>query len=331
MAWQDDLKNLDDELSAGRIQAEEYRKRRDELLAAASSNPVGLRRIHRKQTASIANAFNGDAKNDADITQRVDVSAAAPQWQAQPPAPGSPQQQQQPPSPPQNFGGPVQPKQGAEVFGLSVGSGPRTGKKWPRFVVAIVVLALVAAGVWWFAFRDTSSPSNSPAAQAQVEPRPAPLGVGSLPNPVDVPLTYSGTLTVDQMQIYKLTTPEEAALLVAAGTDEVYYRGVTSGNLQYHIYAYRTKDVQAAQDLMGKITERNKRIGMADMPVPGLSAKVKAQQVSSATNTISEAIYVSDRAAVRVVIGQSAPLEDGKIASAMRRSVDAVMRSVPPS
>lgn len=327
MAWQDDLKNLDDELSAGRIQAEEYRRRRDELLAAASSNPVGLRRIHRKQTASIANAFNGDAKNDADITQRVDVSAAAPQWQATPPTAGNPQQ----PPPPRDFGAPVQPKQGAEVFGLSVSSGPRTGNKWPRFVIAIVVLALVAAGVWWFAFRDTSGPSNSPAAQAQIEPRPAPLGVGSLPNPVDVPLTYSGTLTVDQMQIYKLTTPEEAALLVAAGTDEVYYRGVTSGNLQYHIYAYRTKDAQAAQDLTGKITERNKRIGMADMPVPGISAKVKAQQVSSATNTISEAIYVSDRAVVRIVIGQSAPLEDGKLASAMRRSVDAVTRSVPPS
>jgi hypothetical protein len=258
------------------------------------------------------------------------VTAAVPQWQATPPTAdtGNPQQ---PPAPPRDFGAPVQPKQGAEVFGLSVGSGPRTPNKWPRFVAAIAVLALVAAGVWWFAFRDTSGTSNSPAVPGEQQARPAPLGVGSLPNPVDVPLTYSGTLTVDQMQIYNLTTPEEAALLVAAGTDEVYYRGATAGNLQYHIYAYRTKDAQAAQDLLGKITERNTRIGMADMTIPGISAKVKAQQVSSATNTVGDAAYVSDRATVRIVIGQGLPLEDGKLASAMRRSVDAVMRSVPPS
>lgn len=330
MAWQDDLKSLDDELSAGRIQAEEYRKRRDELLAAASSNPVGLRRIHRKQSASIANAFNGDAKSDGEVTQRVNVTAAASQWQAKPPTAdnGNPQQ---PPAPPRDLGAPMQPKQGAEVFGLSVSSGPRTSPKWPRFVVAIVVLAVVAAGVWLFAFRDSADTSNSPSVPGEQQARPAPLGVASLPNPVDVPLTYSGTLTVDQMQIYKLTTPEEAALLVSAGTDEVYYRGVTAGNLQYHIYAYRTKDAQTARDLLDKLTERNKRIGMADMTIPGISAKVKAQQVSSATNTVGEAAYVSDRATVRVVIGQGQPLEDGKIASAMRRSVDAVMRSVPPS
>ncbi|MET0237558.1 MAG: hypothetical protein ABW224_23125 [Kibdelosporangium sp.] len=325
MAWQDDLKSLDEELSSGRIPAEEYRRRRDELLAAASSNPVGMRRIHRKQPASIANAFNGDPKSDADITQQVDVNAAAPQWQATPPANG------QPAPPPRDLGAPVQPKQGAEVFGLAVSSGPRTTSKWPRFVAAIVALAVVAAGVWWFAFRDPSDAPNSASAQGEQPARPAPLGVGSLPNPVDVPLTYSGTLTVDQMQIYNLTTPEEAALLVAAGTDEVYYRGVTAGNLQYHIYAYRTKDAQSSQQLMAKLTDRNKRIGMADITVQGLSPKVKTQQVSSEATSISEAIYVADRAAVRIVIGQSKPLDDDKLGSAMRRSVDALVRSVPPT
>src|SRR3954454_6801121 len=94
MAWQDDLRELDEALSAGRIKADEYRKRRDDLLAAASSNPVVTRRIQRHRPTSIANAFSsgepkegGDLRTDdaADVTQQVAVTERKPDWEAAPP------------------------------------------------------------------------------------------------------------------------------------------------------------------------------------------------------------------------------------------------------
>lgn len=39
MTWQDELRRLDEELAAGRLSADDYRQRRDQLLAAANSNP----------------------------------------------------------------------------------------------------------------------------------------------------------------------------------------------------------------------------------------------------------------------------------------------------
>src|SRR6187431_317168 len=95
MGWQDELNSLDQELSAGRIAADEYRRRRDELLATASSSSVEVRRVHRKQGPSIANAFTGtgDPKSgdsSADITQQVGVPQEPVKpagWQAMQPAP----------------------------------------------------------------------------------------------------------------------------------------------------------------------------------------------------------------------------------------------------
>jgi hypothetical protein len=321
MSWQDELKSLDNELSAGRIPAEEYRRRRDELLAAASSNPVSLRRIQRKQPVSIANAFNGESKDPDTPPQRIQQPAAA--WRAEaPPQANGPHPGQAAP--------PVLPKQGAEVF--APGGGPRKARKWPRIVVAVVVLALIAGGVWWFVV----SPGSSPQAAAPVTENGQPaeremLGVESLPTPGDVPLSYSGTLTVDQLQVYQMATPEEAALFADAGTDQVYYRGVTSGNLQYHINAYRTKDTSTSRDLMAKLVERNKRIGMQDVAVSSVPPKVKTQQLFTENTGVYEAVYVSGRAMVRITIAQSVPLADDKLAGAMRRTVDAVTRSVPPS
>jgi hypothetical protein len=321
MAWQDELNSLDKELAAGRIKPDEYRRRRDELLASASSNPVGMRRIHRQQPSSIANAFNGEGKPDtsADVTQQVDVPETA--WEAKPPG-------VRPDTPPVRDFVQIAPKQGAEVFGLAV-SGPTTARRWPRFLIAIVVLALVAGATWWFAFPTKSS--QSVATPPAGEQRTSQFGVESLPNPTDVPLSYSGALTVDQMQIYNLVTPEEAAFLVEAGTGQVYYRGVTAGNLVYHIYAYRTKDQASSRALMSKIVDRNKRIGMTDLAISGIAPSVKAQQVFNETTGIYEAIYVSDQATVRMVVAQSGPHDDAKLAGAMKRVADAVTRSITPN
>jgi hypothetical protein len=317
MAWQDELNSLDEALSAGRIPAEEYRRRRDELLAAASSNPVGMRRVHRQQPSSIANAFNAEAKQEDEVTQQVEVPETA--WEAKPP-----NNHTGPPAlPPRDFVQ-VAPKQGAEVFGLAV-SGPSGKRRWPRFVVAIVVLALIAGVTWWFAFRDKSSPAAAPPSGAQQ------ISVDILPNPTDVPLSYSGTLTVDQLQIYNMAQPEEAAFLVEAGTDKIFYRGVTANNLIYHTYVYQAKDDVASRTLMAKIVDRNKRIGMTNVTVDGAPGKVTAQQVFSATTGVYDATYVSGRDTIHLIVQQGAPHDEQKLAGALKRTIDAVTRVIPPS
>ncbi|MFD1049603.1 hypothetical protein ACFQ1S_30795 [Kibdelosporangium lantanae] len=47
MAWQDDLRELDEALSAGRIKAEEYRRRRDDLHGVRTAG-LQLVDVHRR-------------------------------------------------------------------------------------------------------------------------------------------------------------------------------------------------------------------------------------------------------------------------------------------
>ncbi|MEV4649205.1 hypothetical protein [Saccharopolyspora sp. NPDC049357] len=81
MTWQDELQNLDAELAAGRISAEEYRQRRDTVLGRAQGGQTGPPQS------------NPDGFPQQDQTQQADPSSGG--FPQQQPA----QQQQQPSSP----------------------------------------------------------------------------------------------------------------------------------------------------------------------------------------------------------------------------------------
>lgn len=311
MAWQDELNSLDEELSSGRIRADEYRRRRDELLAAASSNPVSLRRIHRQQPPSIANAFNGDS---ADVTQQVDLSKA--QWETKPP---DPRQQ----APRQMLANPAPPMQADEVFGLAANATAPNRKKWPRFVAAIAVLAVLAAGIWFFALRNKSGPeavANPPAAQISLE---------RLPNPTDAPMTYSGVFTVDQAQVYNLLKPDEAATLVQAGSKRILFRGVSQGNLVFHTFAYETATTDIARGLTTSAMDRNKRVGMVEATGTGVQQGVNVVKSLGDKSAVIEAIYPTANATIRVMVVQTGPNDERQLSDAIRRGVDAAVKAFP--
>jgi hypothetical protein len=327
MAWQDELNSLDEELSAGRIKPDEYRRRRDELLAAASSsNQIGLRRGHRQQPPSIANAFNGDAnpKSQGDVTQQVKIPSPAPAWQATPPPPSD----APPPNAPRPITSPpTPPVQGSEVFGLSM-SGPSASRKpWPKFVIAVLVLALVAGGIWWFAFRSGDEPDPAVAGAPNTA---ADFTVDRVPNPTDVPLTTSGVLTVDQAQIYNLLKPAEAAYLSEGGTERIFYRGVTAGNVGYLIFVFQTKDTATGKQLAQRIVDVSKANGHEVGAISDAPAGVTTTKLVVDKAAILEAVYPADRAAVRVVLLQTGEVDEGQLANALRRATSNTVRAINP-
>lgn len=135
LAWQEELRKLDEELASGRITAENYRIRRDSLLSSAATSPQGPPPSASESTAMIPPVTgNGPPPANADRTQVVSTGDAAdktqvvsgnamsgsdrtqavrPGWNQQPPQggwgqqiPGVPQQQGlrgMPPSPPRGM------------------------------------------------------------------------------------------------------------------------------------------------------------------------------------------------------------------------------------
>ncbi|CAM3991096.1 hypothetical protein KIPE111705_34975 [Kibdelosporangium persicum] len=332
MGWQDELQSLDEQLSAGQIRAEEYRKRRDELLAAASSGAVSLRRVQRQKSPSIAkpsiaNAFNGDTKPDtgksADVTQQVSPGA----WTTARP-PQAPQQQPsgppigQPPPPPPG------PMIGSEVFSTPP-TGPAKSSKVPKFLIAVVVLALIAAGTWWFAFRGNGNTGNGTAA-----PPPPPvsseLTLEKLPNPTDSPLSTAGVLTVDQAQTNNLIRPDEAAYLSATDLQRIYFRTVVVGNLSYQLFAFQTQTDTGGARIVSGALERGKRASMTSATIDGLPANVTVTKILVEGSAIYEAVYPTERGAVRLVVLQSGPNNERQVAGAMKRTVEMAVTSIKP-
>jgi hypothetical protein len=305
MAWQDELSRLDEELSAGRIPGDEYRRRRDELLATASSNPA-VNRIRRQQP-QIVNA--GDPSGE--VTQQVEMPAVQQpnSWVTVPAHPVI----EQPPVKP------LAPMQGAEVFGLTM-AGPPKRRTWLKFVIAIVVLALIGAGIWLFVLRKDGPAQSAPPAAAT-------FTLDKLPNPSDSPLSTSGVLTVDQAQIYNLIRPDEAGYLVASGTQKIFYRQVVTGNVSTQIFYFTVAPGSSGAPLAKRIVDRGTKLGM--QPVPGLPTGVTGMESLAANAGIFEAAYSTDQGAVRIVIGQTGEPAEKMLTDKLKQTVTTVSASLP--
>jgi hypothetical protein len=85
MTWQEELRQLDSALAGGELSANEYRKRRDEILAAASSaqapspvlGPPAGGPAGDAEPPSSLNAAHSDNPDPAEVTQVVNVDGAA--------------------------------------------------------------------------------------------------------------------------------------------------------------------------------------------------------------------------------------------------------------
>lgn len=208
MTWQDELQKLDNELASGRISADDYRRRRDEVLSgSAGGGPA-----QNPQSGPFAPPFKWEAQppstqqpGTSDRTQVVNVQGPQPNQQTQNPNPdatqvvpggqrgggdadrtqfvapvqpgpggwGQPQQQQA--APPPWVGGDFdqinQPSPGWS-HGPEVfdeGSGGGKGRIF-AIIGVVLVLALIGGGIWWFTAGSKSDNNNT--ANSNTTPPP---------------------------------------------------------------------------------------------------------------------------------------------------------------
>ncbi|MFI9008707.1 hypothetical protein ACIGNX_15910 [Actinosynnema sp. NPDC053489] len=206
MNWQEELRKLDEELAAGRVSADEYRTRRDQVLSAAQSvppvqqwqshPPAAQQQPGADPTGASATQFIRPVGQDA-APDNVDKTQVVPGGR---PAPGNPDAdrtqfvpggamppQQQYNSPPGGF--PQQQPPQATPWGAADTSAPWAsassdnwlrqgpevfddtssggGKKVLAIVGVIVVVALIGGAVWFFGFRDSSSSAGDGTTTSQ--------------------------------------------------------------------------------------------------------------------------------------------------------------------
>jgi hypothetical protein len=251
MSWQDELAQLDSALASGQISADEYRTRRDRVIAQASgqsapdqqqqqpgAEPTAVFRpvqpqqpgyeVDRTQIVSGGQGPGNEhtqvvGRPDADSTQIVSNMGQPQQPHFPPPQPPPPWESQQPhpqamtPPPwanedlPPEFGQQSWPRQGPEVFEEKSGGG--TGKVVGIIVAVVVVLALAGGAIWFFGFKD----SGNPEADGQTTGQTQPETTSSEPPPPDIP--EGPFLDLPGEKVFNRTVPIAQAVAEKAPTE----------------------------------------------------------------------------------------------------------------
>jgi hypothetical protein len=394
MTWQEELRQLDSALAGGELSANEYRKRRDEILAAASSAqppspvigpPTGPRPAVPPEAES-----KPDAPDSAEVTQVVNVDAAVPppapvatesegevtqiianpikvnghasatgdnektqvqqvvtdertapalqqpQWASLPPTQGAPTgvasfppvAQQQP------ISGPTPtPLDAQDLF---TSNKPARGgpQPWVVAVVVVAMLAVVGGAVWFFAFSgddDTQNTANETTSETTEQAElPAPVDVTKIELPGES-VENSGEMDITRASELGVIAPSEATLLAGAGADQLTYSGYSDGNFRYLLYAYKTENAAAAEELTGKILDIQKQLGFTDAKVDGVPDSVSVGTVTNEQASGLRGVYTYgdttlQLAALQIPVGDAAAFHAG-----FSQAMTAVTDAAPPT
>lgn len=303
MTWQDELQKLDNELASGRISADDYRRRRDEVLSgSAGGGPA-----QNPQSGPFAPPFKWEAQPPAtsDRTQVVNVQGPQPQPPFPPQqnpsadatqvvpggqrgggdaertqfvAPVPPQQGGwgQPPqqaAPPPWLGGdfdqinqPPSWSHGPEVFDESGGGGK--GKIF-AIIGVVLVLALIGGGVWWF---TTGSKSGTENTATSTTPTP-PSSTTSTSSGPKLPLNgmsgkvdaaNTGPITVERAAKEKTQfSPDEGALLTTCGAEDGVSQVLFADEWFTQVHVFTCTDGAAAATAAEALMELQKGYGFA--------------------------------------------------------------------
>lgn len=288
MTWQESLRRLDTRLAKGEIGAAEYRKTRDEILAEASSGSPTPGRQSRDDLWAAAEekaAMDEEAAAAAETTLVVKMDPPpqpppaaededettqvvtaeqiqrAPQTVPAGPPPGPVTQTQPPGVRPTPYR--ATPIQGQEVFAEAA---PQGGSTLVRFLVPLLVLAVVGAGVWWFAFRggDDNPPAADPPPSSTGQQAPSTDEIaGLLPELPGRANENNGTMPLERARELKLFTPTYAAMLADNGSSEVVYRGAVRRGFGYLLVASPIPPANGADGVAVLTSEHLQRAGFA--------------------------------------------------------------------
>jgi hypothetical protein len=266
MTWQESLRQLDARLAQGEISANEYRKSRDEILAEASSGsaPQPLEDLWASASPKVAEEADAVSAETTIVVEMNQTQTEEDEPTQVVPAAAIPAQQQwtsiampDQPAPqdvrvmPQR----VAPVQEQDVFAVVPS---KRGSGLVRFVVPILILAVIGAGVWWFVSRgDDGKAAAEPTRNSTTDKAPTSDQVaGKLPELPGTASAGNGTLSVDRAQELKLFTPAYAKLVADNGASEIVYRGAVRPGFAYMLVASPSADAAKLVDVTSDHLER---------------------------------------------------------------------------
>lgn len=323
--WQDELRKLDDELASGRISADDYRVRRDQVLSSSSVSgqqspgqrwqvqPPSTGPASGSQATQYIAPVGGQGEQAApnpDATQVVTPRPADSDRTQVVPGSGMAQPNYGPPSPPHGFQNQGTPPAAPPWVGAgdqappwviqsnnSWGhSGPEVfddtssgkGKKVFAIIGVVLVVALIGGAVWWFGLREGSGGGGQTTAGATTTTSSSArpkTAIEKLPDAPGTPDANNGDTTPDKLVEGGFLSQEEVAALGTAGVSKVAFKSGKQDAFTYDVEVFETATPSAATALATALSEYSTSTGMVDGARGALPATAKVLQVIKPKNS----------------------------------------------
>lgn len=352
MTWQEELRALDAELADKGITPAEYRRRRDNLLAAASGGFPPAGQVAPQRPAQPTPPQGQPAQTGHPIPppssgqptgQHAPLPPLPGQGQAMPNAPIQPMPSGRPPEnhvvPPWS---PVTELPMYSPLGDQQAPAPQYAPRAPLdedifntrmtrkksraalLVVVVVVALLLLAGGWWFGVRPRMEAASTP-------PAPQALHLDDLPTmPGNVRLDRA-ELSVFEGQNRGLFDAREADFLQADKVNQVTFTGSADGKLNYVVFAFVTDSPASAKKTSSDLLEYQDLGGLHAVDGTGLPDQVKVVKLVARDQVQYRAIYASGLNAVMVAVAQAQPADESSVAKALHDAATALLTKAPAS
>ncbi len=354
MNWQDELRELDSALAGGELSANEYRKRRDEILAAASSPQP--RAPLAGEPAGPRPAAGTDDGSDGEVTQVVGTAdttqvitseqrsqtltetppappagppaGPAPSWTTHRPEPRRPGSAfPEPPAPVAPPAGAINPLEAQDLFATA--RPPRgSGRASPALVVivAVVVLAVVGGAVWYIGFSG-EEPADTADRQAAA---PAHVDIAGIALP-GTQVRNTGDMDVAEARRLQVLSEAESTLLEKASITRVGYTGTADGDYRYLLYSYPAADPDAAAAATDHVDDIQQQIGLRPGDAGDAPDGVRVSTITNDRAAALRALYTSGDATIQLCVLQVPTGDAGQLRQRFDKALDIVAEAAPPA
>jgi hypothetical protein len=326
MSWQDELAQLDSALASGQISADEYRTRRDRVIAQASGQSVPEQPQQPQQGGDPTQVFRpvNPQTQQPPVGDRTQIVSGnpVPQFPPRPvPPPWETHQPQQPnmsPPPwaneelPPEFGQQSWPRQGPEVFEEKSGGG--AGKTVGIIVAVVLVLALAGGAVWFFGFRDKGNDQadNGGGGTSQTQEKTTTTTTSEKPNIPDGPFVelpgdeevLNHTFSIQEAIANKLPAAGEPELMQSVGVSEIGGLVTNENGMRRGIWAFKLgggSDPAAVLNAMDTFYQQAK-YELVSQEDNVLIRKLTTQDENGQPVTAFRAHYLTDGYMIRVEV-----------------------------
>lgn len=367
MTWQEELRQLDSALARGEVAANEYRKRRDEILAAASSAqppsdiigpPTGPQPAvsadgDNAEVTQVVNAHDTELVNETDKTQVISGIDAESTRELNPsertqtittttPATRAPKNQMawtaQPPASTAAFGpprpqmqpAPVTPRDAQNLFGDA--RPPRKNKIWLMVVAIVVVLAAAGGAVWYFGLRDDTPTAEQPTENTteNTTPTPPPVNLADIDLPGE-PGNNNGEMDIAEARTAKVLAEQEATMLEEAGITTVEHSGSSDGDYHFLLYAYPSADADAARATTETVSGLQEQLGLLPAQIADVPEGVEVTQLANARAAVLRGLYTYGDTTIQLCVLQIPAGGAEELQEQFRLALESVVAAAPPA